>query len=133
MDFNFFFLFLLHLTASISNEGDSPVPCNFESQTPTGAYVCNANTSRCLNKWIGPNFGITNFDNIFFAMLTVFQCITMEGWTNILYWVSVTEPTHESVKVFTCEKFFFLCTICTKRHFDWFHISFMLFGSFYLL
>ena len=33
----------------------------------------------------GPNFGITNFDNIIFSMLTVFQCITMEGWTDIMY------------------------------------------------
>lgn len=40
-----------------------------------------------LEKWEGPNFGITSFDNIGFAMLTVFQCITMEGWTSILYWV----------------------------------------------
>lgn len=31
--------------------------------------------------------GITNFDNFAFAMLTVFQCITMEGWTGVLYWV----------------------------------------------
>lgn len=31
--------------------------------------------------------GITNFDNIGFAMLTVFQCVTMEGWTPIMYWV----------------------------------------------
>lgn len=29
--------------------------------------------------------GITNFDNIGFAMLTVFQCVTMEGWTPIMY------------------------------------------------
>ena len=26
----------------------------------------------------GPNFGITNFDNFFVSMLTVFQCITLE-------------------------------------------------------
>jgi len=35
----------------------------------------------------GPNFGITSFDNILVAMLTVFQCVTMEGWTTIMYWV----------------------------------------------
>ena len=34
-------------------------------------------------KWDGPNYGITCFDNIGFAMLTVFQCITMEGWTTM--------------------------------------------------
>ena len=39
--------------------------------------------------WEGPNYGITSFDNIFYAKLTVFQCITMEGWTTILYYVNV--------------------------------------------
>jgi len=35
--------------------------------------------------WEGPWYGIINFDNFGLAMLTVFQCITMEGWTSILY------------------------------------------------
>ncbi|OXB80679.1 UNVERIFIED_CONTAM: hypothetical protein H355_005608, partial [Colinus virginianus] len=39
----------------------------------------------CFSNETGPNYGITNFDNILFAVLTVFQCITMEGWTDILY------------------------------------------------
>lgn len=42
----------------------------------------------CNDTWIGPNDGITQFDNILFAVLTVFQCITMEGWTAVLYNVS---------------------------------------------
>ncbi|RNA40623.1 Voltage-dependent non-L-type calcium channel alpha-1 subunit -like protein [Brachionus plicatilis] len=43
----------------------------------------------CLEgKWEGPNYGITSFDNIGYAMLTVFQCITMEGWTDILYYTN---------------------------------------------
>ncbi len=41
-------------------------------------------------KWEGPNYGITCFDNIGFAMLTVFQCITMEGWTTMMYYVIKT-------------------------------------------
>ena len=41
----------------------------------------------CKPGWDGPKHGITNFDNFAFAMLTVFQCITMEGWTDVLYWV----------------------------------------------
>ena len=49
--------------------------------------VIRANKSVCLEKWEGPNNGITSFDNIILAMLTVFQCVTMEGWTPILYWV----------------------------------------------
>ncbi|PAA80300.1 hypothetical protein BOX15_Mlig002274g1 [Macrostomum lignano] len=39
-------------------------------------------------RWPGPNSGITNFDNIGLAMLTVFQCITMEGWTDVMYYVT---------------------------------------------
>nr|XP_014290084.1 voltage-dependent calcium channel type A subunit alpha-1 isoform X17 [Halyomorpha halys] len=71
-------------------EGDSETPCNTDNKTeaPPGAYVCNANVSICLEEWEGPNNGITSFDNIGFAMLTVFQCITMEGWTSILYWMN---------------------------------------------
>ncbi|XP_013878045.1 voltage-dependent N-type calcium channel subunit alpha-1B [Austrofundulus limnaeus] len=43
------------------------------------------NGTTCKEYWKGPNFGITNFDNILFAVLTVFQCITMEGWVDVLY------------------------------------------------
>ncbi|PAA55007.1 hypothetical protein BOX15_Mlig024222g3 [Macrostomum lignano] len=39
-------------------------------------------------RWEGPNSGITNFNNIGLAMLTVFQCITMEGWTDVMYYVT---------------------------------------------
>lgn len=42
----------------------------------------------CDLYWVGPNFGITNFDNFGLAMLTVFQCVTLEGWTDIMYDVS---------------------------------------------
>ncbi|XP_076854618.1 putative voltage-dependent N-type calcium channel subunit alpha-1B [Brachyhypopomus gauderio] len=55
-------------------------PCGVEAP----ARTCDENFS-CREYWIGPNFGITNFDNILFAVLTVFQCITMEGWVEILY------------------------------------------------
>lgn len=54
-----------------------------------GVFTCNIphESLVCREYWVGPNKGITSFDNIGFAMLTVFQCITMEGWTQILYWV----------------------------------------------
>uniref|UniRef100_A0A3B3YX82 Voltage-dependent N-type calcium channel subunit alpha n=1 Tax=Poecilia mexicana TaxID=48701 RepID=A0A3B3YX82_9TELE len=55
-------------------------PCG--SELP--ARTC-PNGTVCQEYWTGPNFGITNFDNILFAVLTVFQCITMEGWVDILY------------------------------------------------
>lgn len=35
------------------------------------------------------NWGYTNFDDIFVAFLTIFQSITMEGWSDILYQVSL--------------------------------------------
>jgi len=44
----------------------------------------------CRDGWEGPNDGITNFDNIGLAMLTVFQCVTLEGWTEMMYHVSIT-------------------------------------------
>ena len=40
----------------------------------------------CMRYWSGPNNGMTSFDNIFISMLTVFTCITCEGWTNTMYW-----------------------------------------------
>ncbi|XP_055366056.1 voltage-dependent L-type calcium channel subunit alpha-1D isoform X2 [Betta splendens] len=63
---------------------DDPSPCAFAG---SGRF-CEWNGTECRGKWEGPNGGITNFDNIFFAMLTVFQCITMEGWTDVLYWMN---------------------------------------------
>lgn len=62
---------------------DDPTPCAFAGN----GRSCMGNNTDCRGGWEGPNGGITNFDNIFFAMLTVFQCITMEGWTDVLYWV----------------------------------------------
>ncbi|MED6290140.1 Voltage-dependent R-type calcium channel subunit alpha-1E [Characodon lateralis] len=55
-----------------------------EYEFPCGVRQCPAKYA-CTETWIGPNDGITQFDNILFAVLTVFQCITMEGWTTVLY------------------------------------------------
>ncbi|KAM4523369.1 voltage-dependent L-type calcium channel subunit alpha-1C isoform 12-T12 [Fundulus diaphanus] len=67
-----------------TNVEEKPAPC-----APDGAYGrhCMQNGTKCQAGWEGPNDGITNFDNFAFAMLTVFQCITMEGWTDVLYWM----------------------------------------------
>lgn len=71
-------------------EGEVGSPCfpGPPDAAPMGSYTCDPSTSICLEKWHGPNFGITSFDNIGLAMLTVFQCVSMEGWTPILYSVS---------------------------------------------
>uniref|UniRef100_A0A8C3N7H2 Voltage-dependent L-type calcium channel subunit alpha n=1 Tax=Geospiza parvula TaxID=87175 RepID=A0A8C3N7H2_GEOPR len=63
---------------------DDPAPCAFSGN----GRQCVMNGTECKGGWVGPNGGITNFDNFAFAMLTVFQCITMEGWTDVLYWVN---------------------------------------------
>nr|XP_004652796.1 voltage-dependent L-type calcium channel subunit alpha-1D isoform X4 [Jaculus jaculus] len=63
---------------------EDPAPCAFSGN----GRQCTTNGTECRSGWVGPNGGITNFDNFAFAMLTVFQCITMEGWTDVLYWVN---------------------------------------------
>ncbi|XP_030749078.1 voltage-dependent calcium channel type A subunit alpha-1 isoform X3 [Sitophilus oryzae] len=75
----------------IVKENEEEVPCNTDNETEAksqGSNWCRDGNSVCLERWQGPNNGITSFDNIGFAMLTVFQCITMEGWTSILYWMN---------------------------------------------
>ena len=68
---------------------ESLPPNNFTYKQP---YECppteDGEQTYCLPWEQGPNFGITTFDNIVYSMMTVFQCITMEGWTEILYFVS---------------------------------------------
>ncbi|XP_026087870.1 voltage-dependent L-type calcium channel subunit alpha-1C isoform X2 [Carassius auratus] len=64
---------------------EKPAPC--APGTAHGRHCTPANVTQCMMGWAGPNDGITNFDNFAFAMLTVFQCITMEGWTDVLYWM----------------------------------------------
>lgn len=34
--------------------------------------------------------GMTNFDNILWTWVTIFQCITTEGWTDIMYALQVS-------------------------------------------
>ncbi|XP_060695860.1 voltage-dependent L-type calcium channel subunit alpha-1C [Hemiscyllium ocellatum] len=81
------FMGKMHKTC-LFNETDSvaeeePAPCSLN----IGHGRRCSNGTLCKSGWVGPNDGITNFDNFAFAMLTVFQCITMEGWTDVLYWM----------------------------------------------
>ncbi|XP_056311573.1 voltage-dependent L-type calcium channel subunit alpha-1C isoform X3 [Danio aesculapii] len=64
---------------------EKPAPC--APSSAHGRHCSPPNITQCMMGWEGPNDGITNFDNFAFAMLTVFQCITMEGWTDVLYWM----------------------------------------------
>uniref|UniRef100_A0A8D8A3M3 Voltage-dependent L-type calcium channel subunit alpha n=4 Tax=Culex pipiens TaxID=7175 RepID=A0A8D8A3M3_CULPI len=62
---------------------DDPHPCGEDG------FQCEriAYNMVCRYYWEGPNFGITNFDNFGLSMLTVFQCVTLEGWTDMLYYI----------------------------------------------
>ncbi|XP_030329479.1 voltage-dependent L-type calcium channel subunit alpha-1S [Strigops habroptila] len=70
------------MIATVGSE--KPAPCTSSGH---GRH-CTINGTECRSGWPGPNNGITHFDNFGFAMLTVYQCITMEGWTEVLYWVN---------------------------------------------
>lgn len=37
-----------------------------------------------------PDYGVTNFDNIFYSLLIVFQSVTLEGWSVIMVYVQKT-------------------------------------------
>ncbi|XP_058855858.1 voltage-dependent L-type calcium channel subunit alpha-1D-like isoform X1 [Acipenser ruthenus] len=82
------FIGKMHTTCYISGTDliaeDEPAPCAVSGV----GRQCPINGTVCKEGWHGPNGGITNFDNFAFAMLTVFQCITMEGWTDVLYWMN---------------------------------------------
>lgn len=52
----------------------------------TGGLVCVSQAN--------PFFGFISFDHILWAWLTIFQCITMEGWTDIQYTMQVGGGEH---------------------------------------
>ena len=58
----------------LDDEGEETL-CG-SSSCPEGFY--------CGKKTLNPNNDTTNFDNIFWALLNVFQCITLEGWSEIM-------------------------------------------------
>ena len=84
---------------------DDPTLCG-------GNYKC-AEGTECREFWEGPNFGITNFDNFVLAVLTVFQCVTLEGWTEVLYWVIKDESNcHVSSTSLTIPHLFYPASRC---------------------
>ncbi|XP_043108217.1 calcium channel, voltage-dependent, P/Q type, alpha 1A subunit, b isoform X5 [Puntigrus tetrazona] len=78
-----FYMGKFHQTCfdNVTGEMVDEQPCGTEFP----ARECGTG-STCNTYWLGPNYGITQFDNVLFAVLTVFQCITMEGWTDMLYY-----------------------------------------------
>lgn len=51
-----------------------------------GAFECDVG-QECVRGLDNPEYGMVNFDNIFIAFLMIFQCVTLEGWTNVMMYV----------------------------------------------
>ena len=54
---------------------DEEMLCSGSEECP-GGYFCGKSNEN-------PNFGVTNFDNLFYSLLCVFQCVTLEGWSDV--------------------------------------------------
>lgn len=80
----------------------SEFPCNKDpSSANRGSHKCPTGSS-CTEWEDGPNFGLTSFDNFGNGLLTVFQLITLEGWSGVFYLVCVCVRVHASVRVHAC-------------------------------
>mmetsp|Transcript_7040 Transcript_7040/g.10352 ORF Transcript_7040/g.10352 Transcript_7040/m.10352 type:complete len:1813 (+) Transcript_7040:1-5439(+) len=66
-------------------DAGSPVFCATTPDWLLG-YKCTEPNQHCqAYADANPNFGFTNFDNIGSAFLQIFQIITLEGWTDLMY------------------------------------------------
>ena len=75
------------MTVLVSN-----FPCAWDTTelgVTIGSHDCPAG-SVCRFWEEGPHNGITSFDNFLLALLTVFQLITLEGWSDVFYLVSIS-------------------------------------------
>jgi hypothetical protein len=61
-------------------EGDDASPRRSGMICPEGQFCVQ------IEDW-NPSFGLVNFDNFFYSLLTVFTISSMEGWTDVQYWV----------------------------------------------
>ncbi|KAL4124998.1 hypothetical protein PRIC2_008589 [Phytophthora ramorum] len=83
---------------------------NFRFTHPSSLIVRRVLDSATYNADM--NWGFTNFDNIGSASLTIFQCITREGWSDIMYMLQ--DAGYGAVAVI-------------------YFVSFIIFGSFFML
>lgn len=65
--------------------------------SPGGGWTCSTQSQQPDARWgmfcamfEHPNHGMTSFDNILWAWVTIFQCVTTEGWTDIMYQLQVS-------------------------------------------
>ena len=79
----------------------SQFPCKLEDHKIENAtFNLDIGLHRCpsgsiCQRWEeGPNSGLTSFDDFFVAFLTVFQVMTLEGWSGIFYLVCFDYVTY---------------------------------------
>ncbi|KAF9099060.1 calcium channel protein [Mortierella sp. AD031] len=58
-----------------------------DSSPRTSAMICQEGQVCVQFPDYNPGYGLISFDNIFFSLLTVFTISSMEGWTDVEYWV----------------------------------------------
>ncbi|KER19176.1 hypothetical protein T265_15631, partial [Opisthorchis viverrini] len=112
----------LRLLSGLPNEMmANPKPCTNESSA--SGFKCSeiGPNFQCLDyppdRYPGPQRGIISFDNFLLSMLTVFVCVTMEGWTSTGYYVSL-----------------FLVTDAVGHWWPWIYlVTLILLGSFFVM
>ena len=65
----------------------------------------------CKYYGVNPLHGVISFDDIGSAWMTIYQCVTLEGWTDVLYMTSRVEGIASGI----------------------YFVSLVVFGSFYVL
>jgi hypothetical protein len=58
-----------------------------DSSPRTSGMICQQGQVCMQFPNYNPGFGMISFDNIFFSLLTTFTISSMEGWTDVEYWV----------------------------------------------
>jgi len=67
---------------SLTKRCKNVITGNFDTTRVCGAIEC-PHGFVCEEYGQNPNFGYTNFDDFFSALLTVFTCVTQEGWSDV--------------------------------------------------
>lgn len=58
-----------------------------DSSPRTSGMICQEGQVCMQFPDYNPGFGMISFDNIFLSLLTTFTISSMEGWTDVEYWV----------------------------------------------
>jgi len=74
---------------TVSYELDTTIEYSYGVAMCGGEHMCTADQV-CSYSRDAPNFGLTAFDNIFVAFLSIFVAVTLEGWVDVMYMLQDT-------------------------------------------